>query len=67
MPRNKILLRRLPNARRVQLLNGRVSFAKCDRLNRDALASIQVRTARTYVRKIIPRRQRIRTLYRDSI
>ena len=46
MPRNNILLRRLPNERRV--------------VNRHALAPTQVRIARMYVRKIGPRRKRMR-------
>ena len=46
MPRNNILLRRLPNARCI--------------VNRHALAPTQVRIARMYVRKIGPRRKRMR-------
>ena len=49
MPRNNVLLRRLPAAKRVQLPNGRVFFAKYERVNRHALAPTQVRIGRTYV------------------
>ena len=59
MPKNNIFLQRFPNPSCVQLPNGRVFFAKYGRVNRHALAPTQVRIARTYVRKIRPRRQRI--------
>ena len=62
MPKNKILPRKLPAPDRVQLPNGCVFFAKCQRVNRLPLAPTQVRTARTYVRKIGPRQQRIRRI-----
>ena len=62
MPRNNILLWRLPNPRCIQLPNGHVFFAKYQRVNRHTLASTQVRIARTYVRKIGQRRQRIRNI-----
>ena len=52
MPRSNILLRRLPAPKRVQLPNSRVFFAKYQRVNRHAIASMQVRIARTYVWKI---------------
>ena len=55
-------MRRLPAAKRVQLPNGRVFFAKYERVNRHALAPTQVRIGRTYVRKIGPRQQRIRKI-----
>ena len=41
MPRNNILLRRLPAPKRVRLQNGRVFFAKYQRVNRHALAPTQ--------------------------
>ena len=59
MPRNNILLRRLPAPKRVQLPNGCVFFGKYQRVNRNALAPTQVRIARVYVWKIGPRQQRI--------
>ena len=62
MPRNNILLQRLPNPRRIQPPNGRFFFAKYQRVNRHALALTQVRIARTYVLKIGPKRQRIKRL-----
>ena len=62
MPRNNILLRRLPAPKWIQLLNGRVFFTKYQRASRHALAPTQVRIATTYVRKIGPRQQRIRTI-----
>ena len=60
MPRNNILLRKLPNPWRIQLPNSRIFFAKYKRGNRHALALTQVRIARTYVRKTEMARQRIR-------
>ena len=59
MPRNNILLRRLAAPKRVRLQNGHVFFAKYQRVNRHALAPTQGRIARTFVRKIGPRQQRI--------
>ena len=61
MPRNNILLQRLPAPKRVQLPNGRVFFAKYQRVGRDRLPE-RVKIRRTYVRKIGPRRQRIRKI-----
>ena len=61
MPRNNILLQRLPAPKRVQLPNGRVFFAKCQRVGRDRLPE-RVRIRKTFVRKIGPRRQRIRKI-----
>ena len=55
MPRNNILLRRLPAPKWVQLPNGGVFFAKYQRVDRHALTPTQVRIARTYVQKIGPR------------
>ena len=55
MPRNNILVQRLPNLRCVQLPDGCVFFAKYKRVNRHALAPTQVRIARMYVRKIGPK------------
>ena len=62
MPRNSILVQRLPAPKRVQLPNGRVFFEKYQRIDRHALAPTQVKIARTYVQKIGPRRQRIRRI-----
>ena len=62
MPRNNILLRRLPAAKWVQLPNGHVFFAKYQRVGRHALTPTRVRISRTYIRKIGPRRQRIRKI-----
>ena len=64
MPRNNISLRRLPPPKRVQLPNGRgcVFFAKYQKVGRHALTPTRVRIVRTYVRKIGPRRQRIRRI-----
>ena len=59
MPRNNILLRRLAAPKRVRLQNGHVFFAKYQRVNRYALAPTQGRIARTFVRKIGSRQQRI--------
>ena len=61
MPRNNILLRRLPAPKRVQLPNGQVFFAKYQWVGRDRLPE-RVRVRRTYVRKIGSRRQRIRRI-----
>ena len=52
MSRNNILLQRLPFPKWVQLPNGRVFFAKYQRVNRHALALTKVRIARIYVRKL---------------
>ena len=52
MPKNNILLRRLPNPRRAQLPNDCVFFAKYERVNRHALAPTHVRIARTHVQKL---------------
>ena len=62
MPRNNILLRRLPAPKQVQLLHGNVFFAKYQRVCSYTLTPTRVRIARTYVRKIGPRRQRIRKI-----
>ena len=62
MPRNNILLQRLPAAKRLQLPNGPVFFAKYQRVGRHVLAPTCVRIARTYVKKIRPRRQKIRRI-----
>ena len=59
MPRNNILLRRLPAPKRVQRPNGRVFFAKYQRVGRHVLTPTR---ARTYVRKIRSRGQRIRRI-----
>ena len=62
MPRNNILLRKLPLPKWVQLPNGCVFFAKYQRAGRHALALTRARIARTYIRKIGPRWQRIRRI-----
>ena len=59
MPRNNILLPRLAAPKRVRLQNGRVFFAKYQRVDRHALAPTQGRIARTFVQKIGPTRQTI--------
>ena len=61
MPRNNILLQRLPAPKWVQLPNGRVIFEKILRVGRDRLPE-RVRIRRTYLRNIGPRRQRIRRI-----
>ena len=60
MPSNNILIQRFPNPRCIQLPKGRLFFEKYERVNRHALATTQVRIARTYVRKIGLRRHRTR-------
>ena len=65
MPRNNNLLRRLPNSRCVQLPNGRVFFAKYERVNRRALAPTQVRIASTYLQKIGPRKKELDGLVQE--
>ena len=62
MSSNNILRQIVPAPKRVQLPNGCVFFAKYQRVDRHALTSTQVRIARTYVWKIVPRRQRIRRI-----
>ena len=61
MPRNNILLQRLPAPKWMQLPNDRVFFWKYQRVGRDRLPE-HVRIRRTYVRKIEPRWQRIRRI-----
>ena len=61
MPKNNILLQSLPVPKYVQLPNGRVFFAKHQRVGRDKLPE-RVRIRRTYIRKIGPRRQKIRRI-----
>ena len=61
MPRNNILLERLPAPKWVQLSNGRVFFAKYQRVSRDRLPE-RVRIRRTYFWKIETRQQRIRRI-----
>ena len=48
MPRNNILLQRLPAPKRVQLPNGKVFFAKNQRTGRDRLPE-SVRIGRNYL------------------
>ena len=59
MPRNNILLQRLPQPRRVQLPNGRVFFAKYQRVGRCVLNPVHLRINRTHLQKVVSRRQRI--------
>ena len=66
MPRNNILLERLPAPKRVQLSNGRVFFAKYHRVSRDRLPE-RVRIRRTYFRKIETRQQRIRRIGQNEL
>ena len=60
MAGNNILLQRLRQPRRVQLPNSCVFFAKYQRVGRHVLNATLVTINQTYVRKIDPRRQRIR-------
>ena len=62
MPRNNILLQRLPSPKCVQLPNGRVFYARYQKVSRHVLNPTRVKIARTYVRKIGLRRQRIRRI-----
>ena len=55
MPRYNILLQRLPAPKRMQLPNGRVIFAKYQRVGRQRLPEC-IRIRRTYTRKIVARR-----------
>ena len=52
MPRKSIFLQRSPTLKWVQLRNGRVFFAKYQRVGRHALTPARIRIARAYVRKI---------------
>ena len=52
------MLRRLAQPSRVTLPNGRTFLARYERVNRASLYQTNVRTKRTYRRKIGPRRQR---------
>lgn len=62
MPRNNILVKKLLGPTRVQLLNGRVFYARCKKVGRNVFNPTRVRIARTYVGKIGPRKQKIRRL-----
>ena len=62
MSRNNMLLQRRPAPKGVQSPNGRVFFAKYQRVGRHALTPTRVRIARTYTKKVGPRRQRIRRI-----
>ena len=62
MARNNILLQRIPAPKQVQLPNGRVFFAKYQRVGRPWLIPTGIRISRTYVRKIRHRQQRIRKI-----
>ena len=58
IPRDNILLRKLPQHKVVKLPNGRTFYARYQRVRRDMLYSTRVRVKRTYKPKIGPRRQR---------
>ena len=62
MPRNNILVKKLLGPKRVQLPNDRVFYARCKKVGRNVFNPTRVRIARTYVRKIGPRKQKIRRL-----
>ena len=62
MHRNNILLQKLPAPKQVQLPNSRVFFAKYQMVARYALTPTCIRIAKTYVKKIGPRWQRIRRI-----
>ena len=59
MPRNNILLTKVPQTKLVRLPNGRSFYAKYARVGRRELPQ-NVQVAQTYVRKIGPTRQRRR-------
>ena len=59
IPKDNILLRKLPKPKLVCLPNGRTFYAKYTRVLRNQLPQ-NVRVRGTYVRKIGPRRQRKR-------
>ena len=59
MPRNNILMRRLAALKRMQLPNGRVFYAKYQRVAGNVLPE-RVKFKRTYIRKIGLQRQRRR-------
>lgn len=61
MPRNNILLKRPSAPKRVELPKGRFSTLVIKN-SADVLSPTRVRQARTYVRKIGPRWQRIRRI-----
>ena len=54
MPRNNILLRKLPQPKLVRLRNGGSFYAKYERTSKHVLSPANVRIQRTYVRKIGP-------------
>ena len=62
MLRNNILLQRLSVPKSIQLPSSRIVHARCQKVGRHVLNPTRVRTTRTYVRKIVPWRQRIRRL-----
>ena len=66
MPRNNVLLQRLPNRRRVQLSNGQVFFAKYKRVNRHTLAVTQVGIVTSYVQKIGPKESKNQTGWSEN-
>lgn len=61
MPRNNVLLQRLPGPKRVQLPSSHVFFAKYQRVVRDGLPE-RVKIRKTQVTKIGHRRQRIQRI-----
>lgn len=59
MPRNNILIRRLAAPKRMQLPNGRMFYAKYQRVAGNVLPK-RVKIKRTYIRKIGLQRQQRR-------
>ena len=55
VPRNNILLQRLPEPKHVQLPNGRLFYARYQKVDRQMLNPTHVKIARTYVRKTGPK------------
>ena len=60
MPRNNILLQKLPQPKLVKLPNGGTFYARCQRVNRGIICPTKVRIERTYIQKIGPRKKRSR-------
>ena len=58
MPRNNILLQKLPQPKLVKLPNGGTFYARCQRVNRGVLYPTKVRIERTYIQKIGPRKKK---------
>ena len=62
MPRNNILLQRLPAPKRFKLPNSRVFYTRYQKVGTHVLNPTRAKIARTYPRKIGPRRQKIRRI-----